>query len=113
MATKKDLKAGVKNIKAGGFSALLRDTTAAPQEKAQPQEVVQATDGKQYGKMCAVVNTTLQAKLQEIARRNNLTFKEVLEAAMDKAVQAYEGKFGEVVVKPTTAKGNKKDLFND
>ena len=34
MATKKDLKAGVNNIKAGGFSALLRDTTAAPQVRS-------------------------------------------------------------------------------
>lgn len=119
MATKKDLKAGVGRINAGGFNALVRGTaTATPQEQT-PAEVqvtptaAPTTESKLYGRMCAVVNTTLQAKMQEIARRNNLTFKDVLEAAMDKAVQAYEAKFGEVVVTPTAAKGNNKDLFND
>ncbi len=117
MAKKRDLKAGVGRISAGGFNALVRGT-ATPQEQAHTEAQVTPTaaptaESKQYGRMCAVVNTTLQAKMQEIARSNNLTFKEVLEAAMEKAVQAYEAKFGEVVVTATAAKGNNKDLFND
>ena len=117
MATKKDLKAGVGRISAGGFNALVRGTAPATPQEQTPAEVqvtaAPTTESKEYGRMCAVVNTTLQAKMQEIARSNNLTFKEVLEAAMEKAVQAYEAKFGEVVVKATTAKGNNKELFND
>lgn len=106
---KKDLKAGVSNIrKVGGFNSLLTDTTAAPVQKEQEQ--TKSSTPSVYGRMCAVVNTTLQAKLQEIARSNNLTFKEVLEQAMEKAVQAYEEKHGEVVV-PSATKKNNKPLF--
>lgn len=66
----------------------------------------QRADG--YRRTSMIVNVELGAKLKEIAFREGLTEKDVLEAAMRKAVESYEEKNGKIV--PTdrdklTAKG--------
>ena len=96
MSTKREkaLKDGLQQISTGGgFAGLIRGAASAPT----------------YGRLCAVVNIELQRKLQEIAHRNSLTFKEVLEQAMSKAVAAYEEKNG-VILLSDGAKDSK-DLF--
>lgn len=92
------LKEGLENINSGnsGISGLIKSST--PEQSPS-----------KYGRMCAVVNIELQLKLQEIAHRNRLTFKQVLEEAMAKAVQAYEAKNGEIQVSRQTTES--KDLF--
>lgn len=108
----KALKDGLQSINSGsGFAGLLKGaapTAAAPTDRAQakaPKEEVAPL----YGRMCAVVNIELQRKLQEIAHRNSLSFKEVLEQAMSKAVAAYELKNGEITL--SDGSNNNKDLF--
>lgn len=55
----------------------------------------QRADG--YRRTSMIVNIELAAKLKEIAFRESLTEKDVLEAAMRKAVESYEAKNGKVV----------------
>lgn len=97
---KRDLKSGLLEDSkptaqtTGGAAGLFQPTT----KQEQPP--------RQYGRMCAVVNTSLQAKLQEIAHLHKLTFKEVLEAAMQYAVDKYEHDHGRIST-PETPKGGK------
>ena len=90
------LRAGLQSISSGAKKAnlgsLLNPTEAGVQE--QPQQ--KSAKASKYGRLCAVVNKELQAKLQAIAKQNSLTFKEVLEQAMAKAVESYEAKYGEI-----------------
>ncbi len=111
MSTKREkaLKDGLQQISTGGgFAGLIRGAASAPQTEQAPK-AKQAASAPTYGRLCAVVNIELQRKLQEIAHRNSLTFKEVLEQAMSKAVAAYEEKNG-VILLSDGAKDSK-DLF--
>ena len=109
----KALKDGLQSISAGGgFAGLIKGAATTAQEQApQPKVAKQAgtASAPTYGRLCAVVNIELQRKMQEIAHRHSLSFKEVLEQAMSKAVAAYEEKNGEILL----ADDNKdsKDLF--
>lgn len=105
----KALKDGLQSISRGaGFTGLLRGT--APTAQTEGGKVAKTADAAPtYGRMCAVVNIELQRKLQEIAHRNSLSFKEVLEQAMSKAVAAYEEKNG-VILLSDGAKDSK-ELF--
>ena len=110
MSTKREkaLKDGLQQISTGGgFAGLIRGAASAPQTEQAPK--AKGASAPTYGRLCAVVNIELQRKLQEIAHRNSLTFKEVLEQAMSKAVAAYEEKNG-VILLSDGAKDSK-DLF--
>lgn len=110
----KALKDGLQSISAGGGFAGLITGAAAPttQEQApQPKIAKQAGTASApiYGRLCAVVNIELQRKMQVIAHRHSLTFKEVLEQAMSKAVAAYEEKNG--VITLSDGATDSKELF--
>ena len=68
------------------------------------------TDG--YGRTCIVANMEKLAKIREIAFRETLTIKEVMEAAMDLAIRTYEAKHGEVIPDPDHYKGDATKLFS-
>jgi len=111
MSTKREkaLRDGLQSISKGkvstGFAGLI-----TPTAKAQAGQAPTGTaSAPTYGRLCAVVNIELQRKLQEVAHRNSLTFKEVLEQAMSKAVAAYEEKNG-VILLSDGAKDSK-ELF--
>lgn len=112
----KALKDGLQSISAGGgFAGLI--TGAAPTAQVQSTTEAPKAAGKgsktaaapSYGRLCAVVNIELQRKMQEIAHRHSLTFKEVLEQAMAKAVAAYEEKNGVITLSDGATDG--KELF--
>ena len=67
---------------------------------------------KGYGRTCIVANAEKMAKIREIAFRETLTIKEVMEAAMDLAIRTYEAKHGEVIPDPNHYKGDSTKLFN-
>lgn len=126
MKKKAALSEGLQSInRGGGFAGLLRNTSVqgtsagAPiqQEESGVSEQPKQRRGRKpnpdsasYSRMCAVVNTELQRKLQEIASKHGLLFKEVLEEAMRKAVEAYEAKYGEIEL-PEDKQEQAKELF--
>jgi hypothetical protein len=110
----KALQQGLQSMssKSGGFAGLITGAAAPTQEQApQPKVAKQAgtASAPTYGRLCAVVNVELQRKMQVIAHRHSLTFKEVLEAAMSKAVAAYEEKNGEILL--SDGAKDSKELF--
>lgn len=106
------LRNGLQSISAGGgFAGLIQgNTTSAPEKKSQTKSKAQEGAASAYGRMCAVVNIELQRKMQEIAHRHSLSFKEVLEQAMSKAVAAYEEKNGVIYLSGGREESNT-DLF--
>jgi hypothetical protein len=73
------------------------------------QTHVSAEEG--YSRTCIVANAAKMEKIREIAFRETLTIKEVMEAAMDLAIRTYEKKHGEVI--PQDHSGDSSNLFND
>lgn len=66
-----------------------------------------------YGRVCIVANTEKMDKIREMAFRETLTIKEVMEAAMDLAIQTYEKKHGKLNPNPDNWKGGDvSKLFN-
>lgn len=63
------------------------------------------TDG--YERITTIANIVKMEKLRTIALRETLTIKEVLEACMDLAIEAYEKKNGEIQVSSMSKKGKK------
>ena len=63
-----------------------------------------------YTSVTIIANAEKYAKLKEVADRARLTMKDVLEAAMDLAIEAYEAKNGPIVVEERKV-DNAKDLF--
>lgn len=88
--TKKD-----KELK-GGLSALLGNSAIS--NATEPESNPGESSAKEYGRLCAIVNTRKMNKLRQIASVEGLSIKAVLEAAMDLAIEAYESKHGEVVI---------------
>lgn len=66
---------------------------------------------KDYVRISTIAHKDKYAKIQEISLRESLQIKEVLEAAMDFAIEAYEAKHGEIKVRNAKKRGNPKDLF--
>ena len=67
------------------------------------------TDG--YGRATTIVNLEKMAKLREIAKRETLTIKEVIEATMDLAISNYEAKHGSIKIYPEEERGDVTKLF--
>lgn len=65
---------------------------------------------KDYTRMSAIVHRDKYAKIIEISLRESLQIKEVIEAAMDLAIETYEKKHGEIIPRLRN-KGNKENLF--
>ena len=117
---KSALQQGLQSInRGGGFRGLIQPTeekaSAAPKQSSVSDGGKRRgrkpnPDSASYSRMCAVVNTELQRKLQEIASKHGLLFKEVLEEAMRKAVEAYEAKYGEIEL-PEDKQEQAKELF--
>ncbi len=117
---KSALQQGLQSInRGGGFRGLIQPTeekaSAAPQQSSVSDGGKRRgrkpnPDSASYSRMCAVVRKDLQAKLQEIASKHGLLFKEVLEEAMAKAVAAYEKKYGEIEL-PQEPQQSAKELF--
>ena len=63
------------------------------------------TDG--YERITTIASIVKMEKLRAIALRETLTIKEVLEACMDLAIEAYEKKHGEIQVSTMSRKGKK------
>lgn len=63
------------------------------------------TDG--YERITTIASIVKMEKLRAIAMRETLTIKEVLEACMDLAIEAYEKKHGEIQVSTMSRKGKK------
>lgn len=66
-----------------------------------------ASDG--YERACMIVNAEKYEKIKTISLRETLSIKEVIEAAMDLAIEAYERKHGELNSAPK--KGDASQLF--
>lgn len=64
-----------------------------------------------YTRACFIVPTYKMEKLREISFQATLTIKEVVEAAFDLAIEAYEAEHGEVIPNAAARKGNPKNLF--
>lgn len=65
-----------------------------------------------YSRTSLIVNEAKYAKVKEIAFRETLTTKEILEAALDLLIEKYESTHGEVVPRPERYKGDIKTLFD-
>lgn len=68
------------------------------------------TDG--YSRTSLIVNDAKFAKIREIAFRESLTMKEIVEAAIDIAIERYEAKHGEIKPQPSRYKGDVKKVFD-
>lgn len=66
-----------------------------------------ASDG--YERACMIVNAEKYEKIKTISLRETLSIKEVVEAAMDLAIEAYERKHGEIT--STQKKGDASQIF--
>ena len=64
-----------------------------------------------YGRATTIVNLEKMAKLREIAKRETLTIKEVIEATMDLAISTYEAKHGKIRIYPEEERGDVTKLF--
>ena len=76
------------------------------QGRGRPRKGV-TKGGNEYSRTSLIVNEAKYAKVKEIALRNTLTTKEVLEAAMDLLIERYETKYGTIKVH---ANQEKKDI---
>lgn len=56
------------------------------------------------------VNTTFYAKIKEIAYRENLTIKKVMEKAIESAINTYEAKNGTIKL-PKIKQGDENEIF--
>ena len=63
-----------------------------------------------YARTSLIINSEKWAKVKEIAFRETLTLKEVMDAALDIIIERYESKHGEVKPQPRTKK-DIKDIF--
>lgn len=64
----------------------------------EPSESQKASEG--YGRATTIVNIAKMQQLREIAFRETLTIKEVIEAAFDKIIADYEAQHGPLVPHP-------------
>lgn len=64
-----------------------------------------------YSRTSLIVNEAKYAKVKEIAFRETLTTKEIVEAALDLLIEKYESAHGEVVPNPERYKGDVSKLF--
>ena len=64
-----------------------------------------------YDRTSLIVNVEKWAKIKEIAFRETLTMKEILELALDMVIDKYEKKHGVVIPNPENYKGNIKNIF--
>ena len=92
----------------------LRDALAAKRniKRGRPRKdvpIISKASG--YGRVCNVVNLKKMDKLREIAFRETLTIKQVVEAAFDLAIENYEKKHGEIVPRPDVWKKDASTLF--
>lgn len=102
----------------GGLSALLGNSTpastsAAPETSTNnvgKSSTPSATNDKSYQTACIVVNREKMDKMRAIARREGLSIKAVLEAAMTKAIDAYELRHGKITLRHSSG-GNADELF--
>lgn len=90
-----------------GLNALFGETP----KQERPRVITPDEDDKvEYQHACVVVNREKMDKIREIARRENLSIKAVLEAVMGVAISAYESKYG-VIVKEDADKPNLISMF--
>ena len=100
------------------FDALFSGLTGKSEEKPQAepkenegkkQEVKEyKTEPKQESRFCTILRKDLQKKIRLIALKESLQIKDVVEAALQKAVESYERKHGKV---EDDIRGNPKNLF--
>lgn len=67
------------------------------------------TDG--YQRVCVIVNSEKMEKIREMAFRETLTIKEVMEAALDLAISKYEATHGEIRPNKAGRSGDVSKLF--
>lgn len=84
----------------GGLNALLGNESQQPNKPTSYSTVFPHEQAAQYGRLCAVVNLTKTDKLRRIASLEGMTFKAVLEEAMDLAIDAYEKTHGPIETVP-------------
>lgn len=122
MAKKEELSAGLANLLAGGTAAPTitqeeEQLINTFEDEATRQELEQRLRQKRlvgrgrprkndiqgrrsdgYGRTSLIVNQSKYRKLQELALRETLTTKEVVEFAFDLLIQRYEAKHGELTI---------------
>lgn len=82
------------------------------QHRGRPKkgaDFISQTDG--YQRISLIAQTEKMDKIREIALRESLTIKEVVEAAFDLAIERYEAKRGEIKPTKVGAKVKKDNLF--
>lgn len=67
------------------------------------------TDG--YQRVCVIMNSDKMEKVREMAFRETLTIKEVMEAALDLAIERYEATHGEIRPNKAARTGDVTKLF--
>lgn len=91
---------GKKNIQQDGLSAILGNINEDLQTP-EPQAITET--------VCFRCTTDRIAKIRTIAREKGLSLKDVMQAAIDLALDKYEKRNGEIEIKPL--KGNLEDIF--
>ena len=131
MADKKNLKGGVANLLGGSGTqdraAEIRETIEDETLREELEERLAqrrrvgvgrprtntAPGGKRsdgYDRTSLIINVAKWAKVKEIALRETVTLKEIMEAALDIIIERYEAKHGEIKPQPRTKK-DIKDIF--
>lgn len=80
------------------------ENNGRPKKGTQRESLTQG-----YTRACMVVNAEKYAKMRAISLLETLSIKEVMEAAMDLAIEAYEAKHG--VIKVEGGRGDASTLF--
>lgn len=67
------------------------------------------TDG--YGRTSLIISLKKWAKIKEVANRETLTLKEIVELALDMVIERYERKHGEIKTQPERHKRDINEIF--
>lgn len=97
------------------FNALFSGLIGKPQEPEAQPKGKEKEEGKQEtseikpsSRFCTILRKDVQKKIRLIALKESLQIKDVVEAALLKAIDSYERKHGKV---EDDIKGNVKNLF--
>ena len=94
------------------FSGLTGKTgseqTKEQKGKEAEQTAIKQPNSDRQTRFCTILSNDLQRKIRIIASKESVQIKDVVEAALQKAIDSYERKHGKV---DGDIKGNAKNLF--
>lgn len=108
---KKDLNNAVSTLLGGKQEQTTTEVKKKDARTRNRSKVAFDKDRTGYEIATILVHSQTYAKMKEIAYKENLTIKKVVEAAMKKAVEKYESTRGEIKISNPKF-GNEEELFN-